>query len=669
MRNGVRRYVRHLPAVLGAVLLFGAIYVVQKEFRSLKIDDISKALSAIPRRSLILSFAWTIVSYGVLTFYDRLGTIYAGNVVSYLKVAFASFCAYALSHNLGFAAVSGAAVRYRLYANWGLTPAQIAKVVGFCSLTFGLGGMVLAGAILFGEPHAVPFFGQHLPLWSLYAIGAAMWSVVAAYVIVSRVAGTLRLFGHAFELPQWRMSLAQVALAATDVAVTAAIFYALLPHIHGLTYVRLLAVYLSSYSAGLIATLPGGLGVFDGAMLFGLSPYLEAPTIVGAIVVFRLFYYIIPLFLAGSLFAGNEVVLRGRAVLKPNDAPRPRWSEPDFAVAAGTGIVALCGVLLLCLGVLERRPDFSWIDPDFAEVAAQAGQFLPSLIGAALMVLSVALSQRVNLAWGATMLLLLLAAGLTVAQHEPAWIPVVLGIGALLILPYRSAFYRHARLISGDMQASVAVPLFTLVMCVLALALFERHVRWLGDSSFWMVILSPDVPNSTRASVALVVALGLVALWRLLRPGRVGWLAWGAEARRRYAALGDLPPAGADGIVWGEAERAGIAFRRIGRVMLGLGDPVGAASDRVSAIWRLRDLAHQEGLDPAVWGASGELLKIYADLGLAALPLGPDGLPSGPDLPASERKRYLVCVAERDLPALLPLLPELARRRPPPAAA
>ena len=97
-------------------------------------------------------FVWTVLSYGVLTIYDRLGTIYAGHKVSYGRVAFASFCAYALSHNLGFAAVSGAAVRYRLYAHWGLTPMQIAKTVAFCSLTFALGGMVLGGAILFLEP-------------------------------------------------------------------------------------------------------------------------------------------------------------------------------------------------------------------------------------------------------------------------------------------------------------------------------------------------------------------------------------------------------------------------------------------------------------------------------------------------------------------------------------
>src|ERR1700710_2870134 len=119
------KLVRNLPALLGVALLCGAVYVVQKEFRNLKIADIETALAAIPHRALAISFLWTVLSYGILTFYDRLGTIYAGHKVSYGRGAFASFCAYALSHNLGFAAVSGAAVRYRLYAHWGLTPLQI----------------------------------------------------------------------------------------------------------------------------------------------------------------------------------------------------------------------------------------------------------------------------------------------------------------------------------------------------------------------------------------------------------------------------------------------------------------------------------------------------------------------------------------------------------------
>ena len=237
----MKRYLRHLPALLGVALLIGAIYVVQKEFRSLKISEIKESLSAIPASAVAMTLLWTVLSYGVLTFYDRLGTIYAGHKVRYRRVAFASFCAYALSHNLGFAAVSGAAVRYRLYSHWGLTPVQIAKVVAFCSLTFGLGGLVLGGVILFTEPRALPFFGSRLPLWAFWLIGAAMLSIVAAYIVVSKVAGTVTFRGNTFSLPSWRMAIVQVALASIDVALTSAIFYALLPDAPGLTFTRFLA--------------------------------------------------------------------------------------------------------------------------------------------------------------------------------------------------------------------------------------------------------------------------------------------------------------------------------------------------------------------------------------------------------------------------------------------
>ncbi len=119
----LKAILRHAPVVLGVVLLIGAVYVVQHEFRTLRVADIHACHACDPASGRWPSrSAGTSLSYCVLTFYDRLGTIYAGRAVSYGRVAFASFCAYALSHNLGFAAVSGAAVRYRLYAHWGLTP-------------------------------------------------------------------------------------------------------------------------------------------------------------------------------------------------------------------------------------------------------------------------------------------------------------------------------------------------------------------------------------------------------------------------------------------------------------------------------------------------------------------------------------------------------------------
>jgi len=738
-----RRWLRRLPALLGVLLLAGAVYVVQSEFRHLRVADIRLALVAIPRRALWLAAMWTVLSYGVLTFYDRLATIYAGHRVAFRRTAFASFCAYALAHNLGFAALSGAAVRYRLYAHWGLSPVQIAKVVAFCSLTFGLGGLVLGGAILFCEPGVVPLLGRMLPHWAMWGAGCLMWGVVGGYIALAKVLGTVRLRGHEVVLPGARMALVQVLLATVDVAVTAAIFYALLPEGGRPDYLAFLAIYVSSYTAGLVANLPGGIGVFDTAILLGLAPYMPASVALGAIVVFRLYYYVIPLFLAGSMFAGNELLLRGRAIvvtrgvpvarsmagagagIAGGDAGAPaaprveaamRWSEPDFAAAAATGVVALCGALLLGLGVIDSRPDFTWIDPDFAGLASSAGQYVPSLLGAALLVLSLALSRRVTLAWGGAIALLLAAAGFTASQGEPLWVPGVLVLAVLLVAPFRDAYYRHARLLGGGWRedgadgrgpggrgsggrsagersagggdagghdaggrseeaevrgtragaaslAAVVAPGLVLAAGVAALALLEPQVRFVAQNAWWEIVASPELPGRLRLAVGAAVGCALLAAWALLRPGDVGFLAWDETARARLRALGAVPPGDADGVVLGEAGRSAVAFRRTGHVLLALGDPAGADSDRVSAVWRLRDLAQQEGRDLAVWDAGPALLAVYGGLGLAPLPLGEDGLPCDGAQAARAGTwsgRSLYCVAGRDLDELLPLLPGLA---------
>ena len=663
MNPMMKRLLRHLPAALGVLLLVGAVYVVQREFRHLNVRDVGHALHAIPNRALWEAAVLTVLSYGLLTFYDKLATVYAGHHVSYWRCALASFCAYALAHNLGFAAVSGAAVRYRLYAHWGLTPGQIGKVVAFSSLTFGLGGMTLGGAILFTEPGAVPALGGLVPHWALYLAGGLMWVVVATYVILASLFPVLHVRGRQIELPGWRMALAQVALATADVSLTASIFYVLLPAMRELSWVRFLAVYLGSYAAGLASNVPGGLGVFDTAMLVGLKEvHLAAPVVLGAIAVFRLFYYVVPLFLAGALFAGNEVLVRRRRSTAPVPG-QARWSEPDLAVAASTGGVAICGAMLLSIGVLDTHPDYSWIDPDFASFAASAGQYVPSLIGTGLMVLAIGLSQRVTLAWGATIGFLLAGAGMTALQGEPAFVPAILVLAAVSIAPFRDAYYRAARLFSHPLRTGTIVPVLALLFSVVWLASFEPKVRNLAQTSWWAIVLSGRAPAPIREAVALAVFLALGALWGVIRPGRVRSVPWNAESRLRYAAFGALPPGDADGLVMGELGRSGIAFRRVGRVLLALGDPVGAESDRVSAVWRLRDLAQQEGCDAAVWRAGTGLLKVYGDLGLTALPLGSDGLPLPDGADVGGGGPYLCCVVERDLKVLLPMLPVLGRRR------
>ena len=176
--------------------------------------------------------------------------------------------------------------------------------------------------------------------------------------------GTVRLFGHEFDLPGWRMAIVQVLLATVDVAVTASIFYALLPVSPGLTWLRFLGVYVASYTAGLAANLPGGIGVFDTAMLLGLSPWLDPPQILGAIVVFRLLLLHHPAVPRRLAVRGQRDAAAWRRDGAPARAGRSAgaaptgWTEPDFAVATVTGTVALCGTLLLGVGLLAPPANY-----------------------------------------------------------------------------------------------------------------------------------------------------------------------------------------------------------------------------------------------------------------------------------------------------------------------
>jgi phosphatidylglycerol lysyltransferase len=403
-------------------------------------------------------------------------------------------------------------------------------------------------------------------------------------------------------------------------------------------------------------------------MLLGLSPDLEPPVIVGGIVVFRLYYYIIPLFLAGALFAGTEVLLRSQGVMKFAADKRSvqaigRWSQPDFVVAASAGAVALCGGLLMAIGLIDTGstgPDL----PDWMDwIMEGLDEFAPSLLGAALLVFAAGLTQRVKLAWRGSLFALLAGALYGVAYGAPIWVPGVLLMTACLLAPFPTAFYRNANLFTGKLRPGTALPLVGLILCVIALASFEPRLRELENNSFWEAILSPEIPRAIRASVAACVGLGLFALWRLLRPGRTVFSPWTPTTAAELRSLGGTPPHQADGVIWGESGRAAFAFRRIDGVLLAFGDPAGDPADRISAIWSLRDLARQEGLDPAIWRAGRTLLPVYGDIGLAALPLDPNGLPIGgaEDAPGPHATQFLVCQAERDLSALLPLLPGLAR--------
>ncbi len=653
------------PALVGLVLLVAAVVVIWRELRHLSLHDITASLSAIPDFALLAGGAATLLSYFILSFYDRLACLHVRADVSYKRSAFAAFCSYVLSHNLGCAAISGAAVRFRLYRSWGVAPGAIAQIIAFCSATYLLGTMALIGGILIIEPHAVPVL-SHLPEFLLRLAGLALWGVLLAYVLVARVRRHVRIWKYEIELPGPGIAIAQIAVSAADMAATALIAYCVLPPLPPEAHFgfgTFLAIYLASYTAGLVASVPGGLGVFDGAMLLALQAYLPASQIMGAILVFRLFYYIIPLLLAGLMFAGHELFLRGeQALASAGQAPRRvrpsqviRELEADFSVAVATSVQAVVGILLVLYALVANLPP---LELALGAAVSQIADLLLTVAGVGLVALSWRLSQRVALAWKFSLGMLGSAALLLLLRHAPWEGVVVIILVMLLLLPFRNCYYRRAHLLVAPLTPSMLAPLSLWGLGLLGVGwvAVQRHL----GPIWWRSMIYDAHTAVGRWFLGFSALCGFYVLWRGMRRTRIRFEAWTAENARRYHSLAHaLPQLGTrrpTGLLLDEAGRAAIPFLRTGQFIIGLGDPAGAERNCVAAIWRLRDLALQEGCKLAFIQVGQSLMAVYNDLGLTVCP---------------DRTAGTVCCFSEDyrmLRAFLKGEERLARKRQPQAA-
>ena len=126
-----------VKALLDAAGVWGDIRVIA--------SVIAAKLTGLPASAYVMAGLSTLLAYAALAWYDRIALLHINRQrgISLLYVAICSFVTYALSHNIGASVFSGGMVRFRAYTAKGLTPAEVAVLVGLCSFTFGFGTVLL----------------------------------------------------------------------------------------------------------------------------------------------------------------------------------------------------------------------------------------------------------------------------------------------------------------------------------------------------------------------------------------------------------------------------------------------------------------------------------------------------------------------------------------------
>ena len=303
--------------VLSATIIAIAGVVLYRILHDIDPRDVVDALAATNWHRFALAAVFVAGGYFTLTFYDLFALRTIGRPeIPYWAAALAGFTSYSVGHNVGASVFTGGAVRYRLYSAWGLSAFDVAKICFVAGLTFWLGNATVLGLGIAYAPEAATAIDR-LPPW-LNRVGAlGILLVLALYVVW--VWQRPRVVGRAswsVTLPGGPLTLLQIGIGIVDLFFCALAMYMLVPAEPHVGFVTLAVIFVSATLLGFASHAPGGIGVFDAAMLVALWQFDKEDLLAG-LLLFRLLYYIVPFALSLLLLGGRELLLALRGPAQP----------------------------------------------------------------------------------------------------------------------------------------------------------------------------------------------------------------------------------------------------------------------------------------------------------------------------------------------------------------
>jgi uncharacterized membrane protein YbhN (UPF0104 family) len=321
---------------LSVAIIAIALVVLYRILREINLHEVVEALVSTSWRNIAIAAMCVAGGYFTLTFYDLFALRTIGrNDVPYRIAALAGFTSYSVGHNVGASVFTGGAVRYRIYSAWGLSAIEVAKVCFIAGLTFWLGNATVLGLGIAYEPEAASAINQ-LPEWINRSAAILTLMVLTLYVTWvwsrPRVVGR---HGWSVTLPGGPLTLLQIGIGIVDLGFCALAMYMLVPAEPHVGFVTVAVIFVAATLLGFASHAPGGLGVFDAAMLVALWQFDKEHLLAG-LLLFRLLYYIVPFALSLTILGLRELWLAFISPRLPPAAPlvpasladRPRAAEP-----------------------------------------------------------------------------------------------------------------------------------------------------------------------------------------------------------------------------------------------------------------------------------------------------------------------------------------------------
>lgn len=588
-------------------------------------DDVVLALKATPWLSIVFAVAFTALSFLALTFYDLGALYYVKRKLPYVDVALTAFAAYAVGNTAGFGPLSGGAIRYRAYSRLAVKPEEIAGVIAFVTLAFGLGLASIASLSLLAiAPEIAPLVGFD-PSW-LRVIAILVLVGLGGLMVAGRGGRVMHLGRIAVRLPDSRTASRQFLICVLDIAASATVLYVLLPDgIMG--WPAFLAVYSVAVGLGVLSHVPAGLGVFETVIIAALGQTANIDAVLGALVLYRLIYHVLPLLLAVIFVIGTEV--RG-LYHRPAASSLRRVGGRLTPTLLATLALVLAAMLVFSSVTPTPDENLAFLSGYVPLPVLEGAHFLASLLGLVLFIAARGLARRLDGAWWAALVIALVALLFSLVKAVALVEAGLLAFFVVSLLATRRIFDRPATFTSERLTPSWLSAMLALCFFAGIVLLFVYRDVEYSNRLWWQFELSAEAPRGLRAVLGLTIFSGAVALWSLMRPARgpaalpsdVALQNAIAIARKQDMSDANLVRMNDKSLMFSQDGRAFIMYGRQARSWIALFDPIGPRDAWPDLIWQFVEAARSCGCRPVFYQVSPAGLSYYADAGLRAFRLG-----------------------------------------------
>jgi phosphatidylglycerol lysyltransferase len=627
LRAFSRRGARPLLLGLLALALAGlAIWGLERAAAGISFHSVVDSLRATRPAALLMALAATVVSYAALLGYDFSGLRYARARAPLASVLLASFCGYAIGNAVGLGAFSGGAVRYRIYTAAGLAPGQIARVILFISAAIGIGLATIAGLGFVLCAHRVGRLLGSSPE-PLLAAAATLLSLGTAFLLLCAIRRKPIAVGPiVLDPPGPALVLAQVALTTTDVLAAATVLWVLLPPT-GIGFVAFAAVYAAALGLGVLSHIPGGLGVFEVAILYTVGGKVPASAVAAALVAYRVVYYLLPLLLSTLLLAAFEMRRFLAAGIGERVGRAASRLVPSF-VAATTFAV---GATLVVSGAMPAFTDrLQILAIRLPLLVVETAHLLASVAGLVLLFTARGLLHRLDGAWWLALTMTLVSIPFCLVKGLTILAPTAAALLLVGLVSGRAQFDRRASLLAFSLSSGWLVAIGCVVAATIWILLFAFRDVAYTHQLWWQFEFDATASRALR-TVFGVAVLGLTfGVWQLLRPaaGRPSEPTPSELDQARRIAAGQsrsdamLVLMGDKSLLFSETGLSFLMFAQHGRTWAALGNPVGPADEAAELVWRFIELADAHGSRVAFYQVPPASLPLYLDAGLRVMKIG-----------------------------------------------